>query len=173
MTMDETPERALLTWDSAEIDALFSSRETAEACRFLLKRREDPPTMDEWIERSREVFGKGTSTPSAACGRCVTTSRWIPTGGRATGSGSTGLRGGARRPPATPGRSARSSRRRCSPSRGGSARCAAPGRRTRGSRSTTSCRGRGRRDRAGQPRTALPAAQQRQARLLQVAQPLR
>ncbi|CAD5968338.1 5-methylcytosine-specific restriction endonuclease McrA [Streptomyces sp. KY75] len=59
MTMDETPERALPAWDSAEIDALFSSRETAEACRFLLKRREDPPTMDEWIERSREVFGKG------------------------------------------------------------------------------------------------------------------
>ncbi|MFD5029383.1 HNH endonuclease [Streptomyces sp. NPDC058405] len=55
----EMSERSLPAWDSAEIDTLFTSRETAEACRFLLKRRDDPPTMDEWIERSREVFGKG------------------------------------------------------------------------------------------------------------------
>ncbi|MFH7337834.1 HNH endonuclease [Streptomyces sp. KHY 26] len=57
--MNETTERPLPEWDSAEIDTLFTSRETAEAARFLLMRREDPPTMDEWIERSREVFGKG------------------------------------------------------------------------------------------------------------------
>jgi hypothetical protein len=57
--MNEMTERPLPEWDSAEIDTLFTSRETAEAARFLLMRREDPPTMDEWIERSREVFGKG------------------------------------------------------------------------------------------------------------------
>ncbi|MET9220666.1 HNH endonuclease [Streptomyces sp. NPDC003300] len=55
----EAAERPLPEWDSPEIEALFSSRETAEACRFLLQRRDDPPTMDEWVERSRDVFGKG------------------------------------------------------------------------------------------------------------------
>jgi 5-methylcytosine-specific restriction endonuclease McrA len=57
--MNELAERPMPEWNSAEIDTLFTSLETAEACRFLLKRREDPPTMEEWIEQSREVFGKG------------------------------------------------------------------------------------------------------------------
>lgn len=52
-------ERPLPTPDSSEIAKLFGDRETREACRFLLARRSDPPTMAEWMERSREVFGKG------------------------------------------------------------------------------------------------------------------
>ncbi|MEU7200081.1 HNH endonuclease [Streptomyces sp. NPDC045470] len=52
-------QRPLPEPDSSEIAELFPNRETAEACRFLLERRSDPPTMGEWVERSREVFGKG------------------------------------------------------------------------------------------------------------------
>lgn len=55
---DYDPSRPLPAADSAEVSELFTDRETAEAARFLLERRDDPPTMAEWIERSREVFGK-------------------------------------------------------------------------------------------------------------------
>jgi len=37
---------------------IFASREAAEACNFLLERRDDPPTMAEWLERSQSLFGK-------------------------------------------------------------------------------------------------------------------
>ncbi|MFJ4004249.1 HNH endonuclease [Streptomyces sp. NPDC090023] len=57
--MNEMAERPLPTPGSAEVKALFTSRETAAAADFLLERQEDPPTMDEWIQRSREIFGKG------------------------------------------------------------------------------------------------------------------
>lgn len=44
--------------DLAALDGLFGDRETAEAARFLLERRDNPPTMAEWIDRSRQIFGK-------------------------------------------------------------------------------------------------------------------
>jgi HNH endonuclease len=52
------PGRPLPNHDSPELEKLFRSREAVEAARFLLARRNDPPTMAEWIDRSREVFGK-------------------------------------------------------------------------------------------------------------------
>ncbi|MGE7434026.1 HNH endonuclease [Kitasatospora sp. NPDC001175] len=51
-------ERQLPDPKDPSIDELFSSRETAEACRFLLMRRDSPPTMTEWLARSQQVFGK-------------------------------------------------------------------------------------------------------------------
>lgn len=51
-------ERPLPGPGDPSIDDLFSSRETAEACRFLLVRRDSPPTMAEWLARSQQVFGK-------------------------------------------------------------------------------------------------------------------
>jgi 5-methylcytosine-specific restriction endonuclease McrA len=44
--------------DLIALGGLFTDRETAEAARFLLERRENPPTMAEWIDRSRQIFGK-------------------------------------------------------------------------------------------------------------------
>lgn len=51
-------ERPLPGSADPSIDDLFSSQETAEACRFLLTRRDSPPTMAEWLARSQQVFGK-------------------------------------------------------------------------------------------------------------------
>ena len=61
MQPSNDPGRALPEPDSDEVARLFPDRETAEAARFLLRRRDDPPTMAEWIERSREIFGKTNS----------------------------------------------------------------------------------------------------------------
>lgn len=52
------PGEALPSPDIAGLTALFGDRETAEAARFLLERRDDPPTMAEWIDRSLEIFGE-------------------------------------------------------------------------------------------------------------------
>ncbi|MFC9736712.1 HNH endonuclease [Streptomyces noursei] len=51
-------DRALPDPRDPGIDDLFGSRETAEAARFLLERRDDPPTMTEWLARSQRAFGK-------------------------------------------------------------------------------------------------------------------
>ncbi len=40
------------------IDELFGSRETTAACRFLLERRQNAPTMAEWLAYSQQAFGK-------------------------------------------------------------------------------------------------------------------
>ncbi|GGT58236.1 HNH endonuclease [Actinomadura citrea] len=51
-------DRPLPDPQSSEISELFPNREEEEACRFLLERRLDPPTMAEWLERSQAVLGK-------------------------------------------------------------------------------------------------------------------
>ncbi|WP_330261754.1 HNH endonuclease signature motif containing protein [Streptomyces sp. NBC_00539] len=43
---------------SEVIGTLFANREAEEACRFLLERRLNPPTMAEWVAHSQRVFGK-------------------------------------------------------------------------------------------------------------------
>ncbi|MGW2352614.1 HNH endonuclease [Actinacidiphila glaucinigra] len=50
--------RALPDPQDPGIDDLFGNRETAEAARFLLERRDNPPTMAEWLARSQQAFGK-------------------------------------------------------------------------------------------------------------------
>ncbi|WP_441250941.1 HNH endonuclease [Kitasatospora sp. McL0602] len=57
--MDASNKDELPSADSDEVRAMFSNRETREAYRFLLERRNDPPTMAEWIERATAVLGKG------------------------------------------------------------------------------------------------------------------
>ncbi|GII34143.1 HNH endonuclease signature motif containing protein [Planotetraspora mira] len=54
----ENVDRPLPEAGSSVIRTLFANREAEEACRFLLERRDDPPTMAEWLERSRQVLGK-------------------------------------------------------------------------------------------------------------------
>ncbi|MFJ8624271.1 HNH endonuclease [Kitasatospora sp. NPDC093550] len=50
--------RPLPAPDDPVIHTLFSSKETAAACAFLLSRREDPPTMAEWLDHAEQMFGK-------------------------------------------------------------------------------------------------------------------
>ena len=85
---NELLDRPLLSPDSSEIAELFRSRETQEACRFLLERRVDPPRWPNgWSGRGRFSV-RGMSTASAGCGRCGITSPSPRIAARATASGS-------------------------------------------------------------------------------------
>ncbi|MFD9691649.1 HNH endonuclease [Kitasatospora sp. NPDC059088] len=58
MSVELDTDRPLPAPDDPVIETLFASRETAAACAFLLERREDPPTMAQWLEHSQQKFGK-------------------------------------------------------------------------------------------------------------------
>jgi 5-methylcytosine-specific restriction endonuclease McrA len=61
MTSPEDETAELPAPGSKELIELLGSREVNEAYRFLYERREDPPTMMEWREESRRIFGKANS----------------------------------------------------------------------------------------------------------------